>query len=52
MTASRLASSYASVTEPRVDSAAADAALIAELALTFDLDALVAEGQADPFRRR
>ena len=38
-------------TEPSLDSASADAALIAELALTFDLDALVSEAQIDPFRR-
>ena len=30
---------------------AAIAALIAELALTFDLDALVVEAETDPFRR-
>ena len=51
MTASRRASSFASVTEPRVERAPADAALIAELALTFDLDELVSEGLIDPFRR-
>lgn len=52
MTASHFASSAASVAhEPCADSIFADAALIAELALTFDLDALVTEGQIDPFRR-
>ncbi len=41
----------AAPTEPNLDSASADAALIAELALTFDLDALVSEGQIDPLGR-
>jgi len=50
MTATNL-SFAAAPTEPSLDSASADAALIAELALTFDLDALISEGQIDPFRR-
>lgn len=51
MTAPHTAASSASfVPEPRAEGIV-DAALIAELALTFDLDALVAEAQIDPFRR-
>lgn len=50
MTAIRL-SFAAAPTEPSLDNASTDAALIAELALTFDLDTLVSEGQIDPFRR-
>jgi len=54
MTASRTAAATPQRTTPnapRVAGEASDAALLAELALTFDLEALVAEAQADPFRR-
>jgi hypothetical protein len=52
MTAPRFAFSLAAAApEHRNESIVADAALMAELALTFDLDTLVAEALIDPFRR-
>jgi hypothetical protein len=49
--ASAFDTAAADAREPGAAGILIDAALIAELARTFDLDILVAEAPADPFRR-